>query len=47
VWRLHTREIFQTYFERGYRVVDFFLSREAGRGHYLLALGDQGSASHD
>ena len=23
---------------RGYRVVDFFLSREAGRGHYLLAL---------
>lgn len=36
VWRLHTREIFQTYFDRGYRAVDFFLSREAGRGHYLL-----------
>ena len=37
-WRLHTRSIFQAYFARGYRVVDFFLSREAGRGQYLLAL---------
>ena len=37
-WRLATRRIFQTYFGRGYRAVDFFLSREAGRGHYLLAL---------
>jgi predicted GNAT superfamily acetyltransferase len=36
-WRLHTREIFQTLFSRGYRAVDFFLSRESGRGHYLLA----------
>jgi chorismate synthase len=36
-WRLAAREIFQHYFARGYRVVDFFLSREAGRGHYLLA----------
>jgi chorismate synthase len=36
-WRLHTREIFQTYFSRSYRAVDFFLSRESGRGHYLLA----------
>ena len=36
-WRLHTRELFQTYFKQGYRAVDFFLSREAGRGHYLLA----------
>ena len=36
-WRLHTRLVFQTYFGRGYRAVDFFLSREAGRGHYLLA----------
>ena len=35
-WRLHTREIFQAYFERGYQAVDFFLAREAGRGHYLL-----------
>lgn len=37
-WRMATRSIFQTYFGRGYRAVDFFLSREAGRGHYLLAL---------
>jgi predicted GNAT superfamily acetyltransferase len=36
-WRLSTREIFQAYFSRGYRAVDFFLSRGARRGHYLLA----------
>ena len=36
-WRLETRAIFQHYFSRGYPAVDFFLSREAGRGHYLLA----------
>jgi predicted GNAT superfamily acetyltransferase len=36
-WRLATRAIFEHYFARGYRAVDFFLSREAGRGHYLLA----------
>jgi predicted GNAT superfamily acetyltransferase len=36
-WRLTTRSIFRTYLARGYRVVDFFLSREAGRGQYLLA----------
>lgn len=37
-WRLATREIFMAYFSRGYRAVDFFLSRPARRGHYLLAL---------
>jgi predicted GNAT superfamily acetyltransferase len=37
-WRLHTREIFQAYLPRGYRVVDFFLSDASGRGHYLLAI---------
>ena len=37
VWRMASRTIFTTYFGRGYRVVDFFLSREAGRGQYLLA----------
>ena len=37
-WRLATRAIFQGYFSVGYRVVDFFLSREARRGHYVLAL---------
>ena len=36
-WRMATRAIFKTYFGRGYRVVDFFLSRENGRGQYLLA----------
>ena len=39
-WRLTTRVIFQHYFARGYRAVDFFLSRPAGRGHYLLARED-------
>jgi predicted GNAT superfamily acetyltransferase len=37
-WRMTTRSIFQTCFGRGYRVVDFFLAREARRGQYLLAL---------
>jgi len=37
-WRMTTRRIFQHYFGRGYRAVDFFLAREARRGHYLLAL---------
>jgi predicted GNAT superfamily acetyltransferase len=37
-WRMTTRRIFQSYFSRGYRAVDFFLSREARRGHYLLAM---------
>lgn len=36
-WRMATRAIFQHYLRHGYRVVDFFLSRESGRGHYLLA----------
>jgi chorismate synthase len=36
-WRFATREIFQHYFGRGYRAVDFFLSRDSARGHYLLA----------
>ena len=35
-WRLSTRQVFQSYFGRGYKAVDFFLSREAGRGQYLL-----------
>jgi predicted GNAT superfamily acetyltransferase len=36
-WRMQTREIFETYFGRGYRVVDFFLDRPQRRGRYLLA----------
>ena len=33
-WRHHSRDIFETYFARGYRAVDF----EMGRRRYLLAL---------
>jgi predicted GNAT superfamily acetyltransferase len=36
-WRMATREIFTTYFGRGYRAVDFALDKTAGRGRYLLA----------
>lgn len=39
-WRLTTRKIFQTYFARGFRAVDFFLAGDAGRGQYLLARKD-------
>ena len=35
-WRMRTREIFTTYFARGFRVVDFSLDRAAGKGAYLL-----------
>jgi predicted GNAT superfamily acetyltransferase len=37
-WRMASRAMFQHYLSRGYRVVDFFLSRDSGRGHYLLAV---------
>jgi predicted GNAT superfamily acetyltransferase len=36
-WRFAARKVFQTYFARGFRVVDFFLSADRGRGQYLLA----------
>jgi predicted GNAT superfamily acetyltransferase len=39
-WRLQTRDAFETYFSRGYRVVDFALNREGGFGRYLLATAD-------
>jgi predicted GNAT superfamily acetyltransferase len=35
-WRTRTREIFTTYFARGYRCVDFLLDREKNYGRYLL-----------
>lgn len=45
-WRIATREIFLSYFRRGYRVVDFFLAKD--RGQYLVATGPHGStAGHD
>ena len=43
-WRLAVRTIFRTYFARGYRAVDFFLSRHAERGHYLLAVKEEAEA---
>jgi predicted GNAT superfamily acetyltransferase len=36
-WRMQTREVFETYFGRGFKVVDFALNREEGYGRYLLA----------
>ena len=35
-WRLSTREVFTTYFARGYQAVEFFLNRPERRGSYLL-----------
>jgi predicted GNAT superfamily acetyltransferase len=37
-WRMATRQIFATYFQRGYRAVDFLLDRPNGRGRYVLEL---------
>jgi predicted GNAT superfamily acetyltransferase len=39
-WRICTRAIFTTYFDRGYRAVDFLLDRPAKRGTYVLAKRD-------
>ena len=39
-WRLHVRQMFQHYFAKGYRAVDFVLQRDAGFGRYLLARKD-------
>ena len=39
-WRMTTREIFETYFSRGYQAVDFFFSRDSDRGWYLLTRRD-------
>ena len=36
-WRLDVRQMFEAYFGRGYRAVDFLLQRDAGFGRYLLA----------
>jgi predicted GNAT superfamily acetyltransferase len=36
-WRLDVRRMFEAYFAKGYRAVDFLLQREAGFGRYLLA----------
>src|SRR5262249_35656340 len=44
-WRLAIRTIFQHYFASGYRAVDFFLSRESARGHYVLAVTTEAPGS--
>jgi predicted GNAT superfamily acetyltransferase len=36
-WRLHIRELFQSYLARGYQGVEFALNREAGFGRYVWA----------
>jgi predicted GNAT superfamily acetyltransferase len=38
-WRICTRAIFTTYFDRGYRAVDFSLDRQGRKGAYLLTRG--------
>lgn len=38
-WRLDVRQMFEAYFAKGYRAVDFVLQREHGFGRYLLARG--------
>ncbi len=40
-WRMLTRELFETYFRKNYRVVDFYLDRAHQRGRYLLAKKDE------
>ena len=35
-WRMTTRELFTTYFGRGYRAAEFFLDRPSRKGAYLL-----------
>jgi predicted GNAT superfamily acetyltransferase len=37
-WRLKTRQIFTTYFARGFKAVDFRLDRAAASGAYLLVV---------
>jgi predicted GNAT superfamily acetyltransferase len=37
-WRMATRQVFQAYFSRGYRAVDFWIDRASGGGEYVLAV---------
>jgi predicted GNAT superfamily acetyltransferase len=37
-WRMATRQMFTTYFQRGYRAVDFLIDRPNRRGRYVLEL---------
>ena len=38
-WRLDLRQMFESYFAKGYRAVDFVSQRDHGFGRYLLARG--------
>jgi predicted GNAT superfamily acetyltransferase len=40
-WRICTRAIFTTYFDRGYKAVDFLLDRAGRKGTYLLARAER------
>lgn len=42
-WRMAVRDVFQAYFARGYRAVDFFRDQDGG-GSYLLALAPTSTA---
>jgi predicted GNAT superfamily acetyltransferase len=42
VWRLQTREIFQSAFERGYMVTDFIFEPEPRRSFYVLTHVESG-----
>ncbi|MFZ2052884.1 MAG: hypothetical protein WAU81_01685 [Candidatus Aminicenantales bacterium] len=35
-WRMETRRAFQAYFERGYRVIDFFVTREERKRNFYV-----------
>jgi predicted GNAT superfamily acetyltransferase len=41
-WRLDLRQMFEAYFGKGYRAVDFVLQRDRGFGRYLLARPESG-----
>jgi predicted GNAT superfamily acetyltransferase len=40
-WRVCTRAIFTTYFDRGYRAVEFFLDRPHRCGRYMLVRSEE------
>ncbi len=37
-WRIVTREIITLYFERGYKLVDVFAPKEAGKPFFIYVL---------
>jgi predicted GNAT superfamily acetyltransferase len=45
-WRLAVREVCETYFQRGYALVDFHKDEQDRQGCYQLALNESVAASH-